>query len=193
VGRTLDPSPATRPSAERASAFAREGTKSAGSLVRKVASVAAGMVGLAVIGLVAGAPKSDRVELMSVTPELGELWLAGSAESASSSSGQSPSAPESTVAPVPSGSTEAAPSSAPSAAASPGGGITADGKVVLNRASAAELTRLPGVGEKRAEKILELRQKLGRFQKPTDLLRVKGIGAKGLRKMLPYLVLDPPS
>ena len=68
----------------------------------------------------------------------------------------------------------------------------ADGRVVLNAASAEELTRLPGVGMKRAEAIVALRTKLKRFKQATDLLRVKGIGPRGLKRMLPHLVLDAP-
>jgi competence ComEA-like helix-hairpin-helix protein len=64
-------------------------------------------------------------------------------------------------------------------------------KVVLNTADLAELRRLPGIGQRRAEMILELRDKLHGFKKLTDLLRVKGIGPKGLRRMLPMLVLNP--
>lgn len=79
----------------------------------------------------------------------------------------------------------------------PGGsapaGITPDGKVVLNVASADELTKLPGVGMKRATAIVALRTKLKRFKSPTDLLRVKGIGPRGLQRMLPHLVLDLPA
>jgi competence protein ComEA len=86
-------------------------------------------------------------------------------------------------APVPSGSARA-----PELPA----GLSADGKVILNLASPAELTRLPGVGQKRAEAIVALRQKLGRFKRLTDLLRVKGIGTKGLKKMEPHVVLDAP-
>jgi len=66
----------------------------------------------------------------------------------------------------------------------------ADAPVVLNRADAAELRRLPGVGAKRAEAILALRERLGRFRRPSDLLRVKGIGPRTLERMLPHLVLD---
>jgi len=76
---------------------------------------------------------------------------------------------------------------------SPRSGVTADGKVILNVASVEELTRLPGVGRKRAEAIAQLRTKLKRFKSPTDLLRVKGIGPRGLKRMLPHLVLDAPS
>jgi competence protein ComEA len=64
--------------------------------------------------------------------------------------------------------------------------------VILNLATAAELTRLPRVGMKRAEAIVALRTRLGRLKKPTDLLRVKGIGRKTLEGMLPSLVVDPP-
>jgi competence protein ComEA len=72
-------------------------------------------------------------------------------------------------------------------------GLTADGKVILNRADASELRRLPGIGAKRAEAIVLLRQKLGgRFKRVSDLLRVKGIGPKGLKKIEPHVVLDEP-
>ncbi|HKY36923.1 MAG TPA: helix-hairpin-helix domain-containing protein [Polyangiaceae bacterium] len=83
------------------------------------------------------------------------------------------------------------PSSAPPANGTPAG-VTAEGKVILNLASAEELTKLPGVGMKRAEAIVALRTKLKRFRQVTDLLRVKGIGPRGLKRMLPHLVLDAP-
>jgi competence protein ComEA len=62
--------------------------------------------------------------------------------------------------------------------------------VVLNRATAEELQRLPGVGAKRASAILALRQRLGRFQRKGDLLRVKGIGPRTLERLLPHIALD---
>jgi competence protein ComEA len=71
-------------------------------------------------------------------------------------------------------------------------GITSDGKVILNTASAEELTKLPGVGPKRAQSIVSLRQRLKRFKSLNDLLRVRGIGVRSLKKMLPHLVLDAP-
>jgi competence protein ComEA len=73
----------------------------------------------------------------------------------------------------------------------PSDAITADGKVVLNRAGMDELRRIPGVGPKRAQAIVELRTKLGgRFKRLGDLLRVKGIGVRSLKKMEAYVVLD---
>ncbi len=74
-----------------------------------------------------------------------------------------------------------------------GPGVTSEGKVVLNAASAAELARLPGVGPKRAEAILALRQRLGRFTQLSTLRRVRGIGAATLKKLTPLLVLDAPA
>jgi competence protein ComEA len=89
---------------------------------------------------------------------------------------------------APGGSAAAPPANPPGADAPPG--ITPDGKVILNRASAEELTKLPGVGMKRAQAIVSLRTKLKRFKQPNDLLRVKGIGPRSLQRMLPHLVLD---
>jgi competence protein ComEA len=85
------------------------------------------------------------------------------------------------------------PSALPSASAgAPAEAITADGKVILNRAGLAELRRIPGVGEKRAAAILELRARLGRFRKATDLLRVRGLGTRSLARMREHFVLDAP-
>ena len=71
-------------------------------------------------------------------------------------------------------------------------GMTDDGKVILNLASTEDLRHLPGVGAKRAEAILALRVRLGRFKQVNDLLRVKGIGVRGLKKIMPHVVLDAP-
>lgn len=73
------------------------------------------------------------------------------------------------------------------------GGVLADGRVVLNRAGLADLMQLPGVGEKRARAIATLRERVGRFRSVRDLLRVKGLGVKLLRRIEPKLVLDAPS
>ena len=70
--------------------------------------------------------------------------------------------------------------------------MTEDGKVILNLATVEDLRHLPGVGAKRADAILTLRTRLGHFRHVNDLLRVKGIGVKGLKKILPHIVLDAP-
>jgi competence protein ComEA len=76
----------------------------------------------------------------------------------------------------------------------PSPAMTEDGKVILNRAEPEDLMRLPGIGRKRAESIVELRAKLGgRFKRFTDLLRIRGIGPRRLKQMIPLMVLDPPA
>jgi competence ComEA-like helix-hairpin-helix protein len=58
-----------------------------------------------------------------------------------------------------------------------------------NTASRDELIRLPGIGEKLANFIIEERES-GTFASPSDLLRVPGIGAAKLSKMVEYLRFD---
>jgi competence ComEA-like helix-hairpin-helix protein len=67
-----------------------------------------------------------------------------------------------------------------------------DGRVVLNRAGPGDLTNLPGIGEKRAQAIVDLRERLGRFRSLRDLLRVRGLGLKLLRRIESLVVIDPP-
>ena len=50
--------------------------------------------------------------------------------------------------------------------------------VNLNTASLEELTRLTGIGPKKAEAILAWRDANGRFERVEQLLEVKGIGPK---------------
>lgn len=63
--------------------------------------------------------------------------------------------------------------------------------VELNTASVEELCSLPGIGPKKAEAIVALRQKQ-RIIRPTQLLRVKGIGPKILEKLRPHIRIEPP-
>jgi competence protein ComEA len=65
-----------------------------------------------------------------------------------------------------------------------------EGVVNVNTASAEELERLPGVGPARAEAIVQLRQRVRQFTRAEDLLRVRGIGRVGLRRMRPYVSLS---
>lgn len=55
---------------------------------------------------------------------------------------------------------------------------SAGGRVDLNRATAAELERLPGVGPVLAGRIIEFREAQGGFRRIEDLRQVRGIGAK---------------
>ncbi len=51
-------------------------------------------------------------------------------------------------------------------------------KVDLNKATVQELVKLKGIGKKYAERIIEYREKNGKFKTIEDLMNVKGIGQK---------------
>ncbi len=68
-------------------------------------------------------------------------------------------------------------------AAAKGGGETEDGLVNINTASREELMQLPGIGETRAEAILNYRQEQGRFQTIEDIMKVDGIKEASFEKL----------
>lgn len=53
----------------------------------------------------------------------------------------------------------------------------------INTASAKELEKLPNIGEKLAAKILEHREKFGKFRRAEHLMLVRGISDKRFRAM----------
>ncbi len=59
----------------------------------------------------------------------------------------------------------------------------------VNKATAEDLQKIPGIGEALARRIIEFRQEHGPFEKVDDLLNVRGIGTASLDKMRPYLVV----
>jgi competence protein ComEA len=63
------------------------------------------------------------------------------------------------------------------------------GKVNINTATAAQLSALPGIGEKLATRIVEHRQKAGAFKSVQELMNVKGIGERNLAKLEPHLTV----
>ena len=56
--------------------------------------------------------------------------------------------------------------------------IQRDGRLDLNRATPTDFQRLPGIGPALAQRIVEARERQGRFASPEDLQRVPGIGSK---------------
>ena len=160
------------------------------------------MLALSGVGMVSllGGAGGVQVPLASMLgSDIHAAWLAHQPVVAPVSSSAASGAPSLARAPAhelaqvsAAGTAPPAPAAAGTSAASNSAGLTDDGKVILNLASTEDLRRLPGVGQKRAEAILALRTRLGRFKQVSDLLRVKGIGVRGLKKIMPKVVLDAP-
>ena len=64
---------------------------------------------------------------------------------------------------------------------------TARFQVDINKADWPELATLPGVGRKMAERIVQSREQNGPYTDLDDLRRVRGIGARTLETLRPYL------
>jgi len=62
-------------------------------------------------------------------------------------------------------------------------------KISLNQANLQQLQGLNGVGEKKAQAIMEYRQKNGGFKTIDELMNIKGIGPKLLEKNKARLML----
>jgi|GEM_PF-2232362 len=56
------------------------------------------------------------------------------------------------------------------------------GQININTAGVDQLSKLPGIGVKKAERIISFRKKNGRFRKTRDIMKVKGIGEKTYKK-----------
>lgn len=63
-------------------------------------------------------------------------------------------------------------------------------EVNLNTATAKELAKLPCVGPKIAQAIVEYRNTHGPFKSVEELLNVKGIGRKRLERIRPLITVD---
>jgi len=71
-------------------------------------------------------------------------------------------------------------------------GLAPGERVDLNRASAAELMRLPGVGRSRAEAIVASRAQKP-FRRPEDVLRVKGLSRSWFERVKGHLAAGEPA
>ena len=63
------------------------------------------------------------------------------------------------------------------------------GPVNLNTATQAQLETLPGIGAAAAKRIIEYRDKNGKFTKIEQLMNVKGIGEKSFLKLKPMITI----
>ena len=64
------------------------------------------------------------------------------------------------------------------------------GVVNINTADVAQLSLLPRIGAKVAQRIIDYRKEHGAFAKTSDLMQVKGIGDKTFQNLSPYLSVD---
>jgi len=63
-------------------------------------------------------------------------------------------------------------------------------KININTASVEELTKLDRIGPKYAERIVQFREMNGPFEKPEDIIKVKGIGPKTLEANMDRIEIE---
>ncbi len=78
----------------------------------------------------------------------------------------------------------------PDSVASTSADSTSAGKIDINRAVAADLEALPGIGPVKARAIVEYRIRNGPFAKASDIQNVTGIGPKTFERIAPLLTVD---
>lgn len=66
-------------------------------------------------------------------------------------------------------------------------GSTSNSKININNASKDELEKIPGVGPATSQKIIDYREKSGKFEKIEDIKKVSGIGEKKFENMKEYI------
>lgn len=69
-------------------------------------------------------------------------------------------------------------------------GIQQTAPINLNTATLEQLTRLKGIGQSKAQAILEYRQTIGEFHHIEQLAEVKGIGSKMVEKLAQQITVN---
>ena len=67
------------------------------------------------------------------------------------------------------------------------------GVININTADVGQLSLLPRVGAKAAQRIVDYRTQHGRFAKPTDIMQVKGFGDKSYERLSSYIAVEGQS
>jgi competence ComEA-like helix-hairpin-helix protein len=70
------------------------------------------------------------------------------------------------------------------------GKLFSENSININMASAKDLEKLPQIGEKTAQNIIEHRQKYGKFRKPEHLILVKGISDNKFRQLKNFVTTE---
>lgn len=65
--------------------------------------------------------------------------------------------------------------------------IASSAKVNINKADAATLQKLSGIGEKKAQAIVDYRNKVGKIKNAAELSKIDGLGDTTIEKIAPYL------
>ncbi len=60
----------------------------------------------------------------------------------------------------------------------------------INTATLEELQTLPGIGEKKAQAIIDYRKQYGPFNEIDDIVEVSGIGEATFKKLKPYITVE---
>lgn len=68
--------------------------------------------------------------------------------------------------------------------------VSENEKININSADKAELMKLEGIGEKRAGDIIELRNEMGGFNSPEDILKIPGISEKLLDNIYDRIIVQ---
>lgn len=71
-----------------------------------------------------------------------------------------------------------------------GASTAADKKIDINTASLAELQKLPRIGEKVAQRIIDFRKKNGRFKRVEEIMKVNGIGEEIFKKIKDLITVE---
>lgn len=68
--------------------------------------------------------------------------------------------------------------------------VSVCGKININTATVQELDTLPGIGEKKAQAIIDYRENESVFLRPEDIMNVSGIGQKTYEKLKDLITVE---